>query len=380
MAGRISIRALSGGILGVSEPGSFLSRSAAALSLHQGWDRYRSRRRIIAVATSLLVLVAFAASLVWGGAGIRLAQVLLALMPPAWNGSASPVQLEVVRDLRLPRTLMAIIAGAGLAISGAAMQGVTRNILVSPYTLGVSPAAAFGAAMAIMLGVGSLRGAAPFWIVGAAFLSALLCAGFVLTLSALRGVSSTTLVLSGVGLTYLFAAMTSTAQFFGTEQQLAAIVHWTFGSLNGATWSEVFVSGGILLLAAPLVLAHAAALNAFAAGDDEVATSLGVAVIRTRLLITVAAVLITAGIVSFVGVIGFVGLVAPHVSRMTIGGDYKALLPHAGLVGALLLLVADLIGRVAFAPVIIPVGIVVAFIGVPLFLQLLLTRRQEGMD
>src|SRR5262249_48228985 len=104
------------------------------------------------------------------------------------------------------------------------------------------------------------------------------------------------------------------------------------------------------------------------------------AVIRTRLFITVAAVLMTAGIVSFVGVIGFVGLVAPHISRMMIGTDYKTLLPHAALVGALLLLLADLLGRVAFAPVIIPVGIVVAFIGVPLFLQLLLTRRQEGID
>ena len=335
---------------------------------------------MIVVATSTLVVLAFAASLGWGAAGMGLGQALLALLPPAWNGNASPIQLEIVRDLRLPRALMAIIAGAGLAISGAAMQGVTRNILVSPYTLGVSPAAAFGAAMAILLGVGSLRGAGAFWIVGAAFLSALLCAGFVLTLSALRGVGSTTLVLSGVGLTYLFAAMTSTAQFFGTEQQLAAIVHWTFGSLNGATWLEAAVSGSILLLAAPLVLAHAAALNAFAAGDDEVAMSLGVAVIRTRLLVTVAAVLITAGIVSFVGVIGFVGLVAPHIARMTIGGDYKALLPHAALIGALLLLVADLIGRVAFAPVIIPVGIVVAFIGVPLFLQLLLTRQKEGID
>jgi iron complex transport system permease protein len=363
--------------LGVFEPDSFVSGAVTGSSLYQRWDRHRSRRRLIVFATSILVVLAFAVSLGWGGAGIGLGQALRALLPPAWNGDASPVQLEVVRDLRVPRALMAIIAGAGLAISGAAMQGVTRNILVSPYTLGVSPAAAFGAAMAIL--IGSLHGAGPFWIVGAAFLSALLCAGFVLSLSALRGVGSTTLVLSGVGLTYLFAAMTSAAQFFGTEQQLAAIVHWTFGSLNGATWSEASVAGGILLLAAPLVLAHAPALNAFAAGDDEVAASLGVAVIRTRLLVTVAAVLMTAGIVSFVGVIGFVGLVAPHIGRMTIGGDYKTLLPHAGLIGALLLLVADLIGRIAFAPVIIPVGIVVAFIGVPLFLQLLLTRQQEVM-
>jgi iron complex transport system permease protein len=366
--------------LDVLEPDTAVSRPATASRLYQDWDRYRSRRRLTVVATSVLLVLAFAAALGSGGAGIGPRQVLQSLLPPAWNGNASPIQLEIVRDLRLPRAVMAIIAGAGLAISGAAMQGITRNILVSPYTLGVSPAAAFGAAMAILLGVGSSRGAGPFWIVGAAFLSALLCAGFVLSLSAFRGVSSTTLVLSGVGLTYLFAAMTSTVQFFGTEQQLAAIVHWTFGSLNGATWSEASISGSILLLAAPLVLAHAPALNAFAAGGDEVATSLGVAVTRTRLLIAVTAVLITAGIVSFVGVIGFVGLVAPHIARMMIGGDYKALLPHAGLVGALLLLVADLIGRVAFAPVMVPVGIVVAFIGVPLFLQLLLTRRQEEMD
>ena len=182
-------------------------------------------------------------------------------------------------------------------------------------------------------------------------------------------------------MTYLFGAMTSAAQFFGTEQQLAAIVHWTFGSLNGATWSEVSVSGGILLLVAPLVLAHATALNAFA----RTTTGRDVAGRRrsphAASWSTVAADSPTsAGIVSFVGVIAFVGLVAPHIARMLIGGDYKVLLPHAGLVGALLLLVADLIGRAAFAPVIIPVGIVVAFIGVPLFLQLLLTRRQEGMN
>ena len=128
---------------------------------------------------------------------------------------------------------------------------------------------------------------------------------------------------------------------------------------------------------APVLLVHSGALNALAAGGDDVAASLGVSVGRTRILVTLAAVLASASVVSFTGVIGFIGLVAPHISRLLIGGDHRLLLPFAAIVGALLVLTADMVGRLAFAPVMIPVGIVVAFLGVPLFLHLLLTRRHE---
>ena len=216
-----------------------------------------------------------------------------------------------------------------------------------------------------------------WWTVGLAFAAAMLCAAAVLALASLRGVNAMVLVLAGVAFTYLFGALTATLQFFASEQQLAAIVHWTFGSLNGRTWHEVAVAGAVCLVCTPVMLAHVGALNAFSAGGDDVAASLGVAVARARIAVTLAAVLSSAAIVSFTGVIGFVGLVAPHIARLLIGGDHRALLPFAAVVGALLVLLADMAGRLLFAPVMVPVGIVVAFLGVPLFLHLLLTRRNE---
>ena len=298
------------------------------------------------------------------------------LLPVSWRTDVPPSYVAIITTLRLPRTLLAIIAGAGLALAGAAMQGITRNPLVSPYTIGISPAASFGASIAILA---SANGGAGSYatVVAAAFVTALVCAFLVLGLSAMRGVTGTVLVLAGVGLSYLFGALAATLQFVATEQQLAVIVHWAFGSVNGATWQAVAVTGLILAIVLPVLLAHGWALNAFAAGGDEVASSLGFAVARTRIVVTIAAVLVTAAIVSYAGVIGFVGLVAPHIGRLVVGGDHRVLLPFAALVGALLLLLADLTGRMLFAPVVVPAGIVVAYLGVPIFLHLLLGRARR---
>ena len=343
--------------------------------------RWHGRRRRAVALLLVLLIAAMLASMSLGVQSSTPWQVLreLASLLPGLEALGHPgsAQREVLLRLRLPRTAMALICGGGLAMAGVAMQGITRNPLVSPYTIGISPAAAFGASVAILLGWSTQPGIGMYWTVGMAFASAMLCAVCVLGLTALRGVNAIVLVLAGVALTYLFGALTATLQFLASEQQLAAIVHWTFGSLNGRTWAEVSVAGGILLVCAPVLLLNAGALNAFSAGGDDVATSLGVSVVRTRTVVTLAAVLSSAAIVSFTGVIGFVGLVAPHIARLLIGGDHRILLPFAALVGALLVLVADMVGRLAFAPVIVPVGIVVAYVGVPLFLHLLLTRRNE---
>ena len=343
--------------------------------------RLNFQRGQIFAASFILLLVAVWVSLSLGVGTLtpwQLCRALLApWLSPASLGDLSAAQISVVQNLRLPRCLMALISGAALAMAGVAMQGITRNPLVSPYTLGISPAAAFGASLAILFSLNAMPGAGPYWTVGLAFASAMVCALAVLGLASLRGVSSMVLVLAGVGLTYLFGALTATIQFVASEQQLAAIIHWTFGSLNGRTWDEVLIAGSVCMLCAPVLLMHSGALNAFAAGGDDVAASLGVSVTRTRILVTLAAVLASAGVVSFTGVIGFIGLVAPHISRLLIGGDHRLLLPFAAMVGALLVLTADMVGRLAFAPVMIPVGIVVAFLGVPLFLHLLLTRRHE---
>ncbi|MFJ9453127.1 FecCD family ABC transporter permease [Herbaspirillum sp. NPDC101397] len=352
--------------------------------LMQALQRHQRRNALAMVAGVALLIAAMALAGSLGAQKFGMATSLRALfaplLPAAWLSDIPAWQISLLQQLRLPRVVMAVVAGAGLALAGVAMQGITRNPLVSPYTVGISPAAAFGASLAILSGATGIAGAwsGLYMTVAAAFASAVLCATLVLAFSALRGVSATMLVLGGVGLTYLFSALTASVQFVATEQQLAAIVQWTFGSLNGSTWNEVAVAGGVLLLGAPLLQWHAWALNAFAAGGDDIAASLGFAVGRVRTVVTVVAVMITAAVVSFTGVIGFVGLVAPHIARLLIGGDHRWLLPFSAIVGALLVLLSDMAGRLLFAPVIIPVGIVVAYVGVPLFLHLLLSSRHKA--
>jgi iron complex transport system permease protein len=355
--------------------------AAPAQALRQALAAQR-RQRMALLALGAAALAGIAVLSLGLGSGSltlqRLAQgsaAALGLAPEslAWTEG----EWLVLSGLRLPRMAMALVCGAGLAMAGVAMQGITRNPLVSPYTLGVSPAAAFGASLAILFGLGQLPGWGAALTVLCAFAAAMACAAVVLGLASVRSVSPVVLVLAGVGLTYLFAALTASVQFVASEQQLAAIVHWTFGSLNGRTWSEVAVAGSAWLLALPVLLLQATALNALAGGGDDVARTLGFHVARVRMSVTLAAVFSAAAIVSFTGVIGFVGLVAPHIARLLIGGDHRWLLPFSALGGALLVLSADLIGRLAFAPVVVPVGIVVAFIGVPVFLHLLLTRRHE---
>lgn len=349
--------------------------------LSRGFVQQAARQWVTLGIGIAILIVVFILSLVLGvsttAPGVVVRALFAPLLPAHLVADLPPVQVAVLLNLRLPRALMAIVGGAGLAASGVAMQAITRNPLVSPYTLGISPAAAFGASLMILFGLASIPDTGRYWIVGGAFVSAIVCAALVLGLSALRGITSAMLVLGGIGLTYLFSALTATVQFVATEQQLAAIVQWTFGSLNGSTWDEIAVAGVVIVAVLPTLQAHAWALNAMASGGDDVAVSLGFAVGRTRAIVTCASVLATAAIVSFTGVIAFVGLVAPHIARMLIGADHRMLLPFAAIVGAVLLLTADLVGRLAFAPVLIPVGIVVAYLGVPLFIHLLLSRRQD---
>jgi iron complex transport system permease protein len=355
--------------------------TAPAHTLRQALAAQRRQRALLLVLAAAALAGIAVLSLGLGSGSLnlqRLAQGAAAacgLAPQnlAWTEG----EWLVLTGLRLPRMAMALVCGAGLAMAGVAMQGITRNPLVSPYTLGVSPAAAFGASLAILFGLSQAPGWGAVLTVLCAFAAAMACAAVVLGLASVRSVSPVVLVLAGVGLTYLFAALTASVQFVASEQQLAAIVHWTFGSLNGRTWNEVAVAGAAWLLVLPVLLLQASALNALSGGGDDVARTLGFNVPRVRASVTLAAVFSAAAIVSFTGVIGFVGLVAPHIARLVIGGDHRWLLPFSAIGGALLVLSADLIGRLAFAPVVVPVGIVVAFIGVPVFLHLLLTRRHE---
>ncbi|MCI1217919.1 MAG: iron ABC transporter permease [Bifidobacterium crudilactis] len=282
----------------------------------------------------------------------------------------------VIFALRFPRVLLAVLAGAALATSGVVMQALLRNPLVSPFTLGVSPAAAFGAALTIL--VLSQRGiSAPSQLVAlGALVSALAVSALVLGLSKTRASSTATLLLLGIAMTQLFEALTSAVQFVADENTLQQIVRWTFGSVNEATWSDVRFLAVVLIVALPCVVWYSPTLNAIAFTGDDGAKSLGINVDLVRTVFIVLSVALAAAVVSVCGIIGFVGLVGPHIARLVVGSDHRFLVPFAAVSGAALLLFADTVGRTLLSPSVIPVGIVVSIIGAPVFVNLIIMRRK----
>lgn len=349
--------------------------------------RYRGARRraCLLIAAAFIGLIVLAGTVAIRGINeTSLATLAVVIAQQIGLGGlfhtpADPMAAQVLLHLRLPRVIMAMLAGAALSVSGVLMQAITRNPLVSPYTIGVSSAASFGAAIAIMFGVG-WHGAGVYLIPASAFVFAILAALAVFGMTWWRGMGPQAMILTGIALMYLFSAMTAAVQFIANEEQLARVVHWTFGSLNGVRWPAVGICAAVVAVVLPLIQARAWQLNVLTVAGDEVARTLGVNVTRLRGLAIGLAVVSAAVVISFVGVIGFVGLIGPHVARLLIGGDHRVLIPFAAITGAALLLVADTVGRLAFSPVVIPVGIVVAFVGVPLFLHLILSRKKESFS
>ncbi len=330
-------------------------------------------------AVILLIIAAFSSCFV-GVANVTVGRVFATLLPGGhFMGAAAlnQTELTVLMQLRLPRITMALVSGIGLGISGLVMQAITGNKMASPFTTGLSNAAAFGASLAIIFGFMPF-GSNQVGTVVMAFVFAFICAAMVYGIASAKGMGKTTIILIGIALNYFFSALNASMQYVANEQQLSAIVHWTFGSLSEITWEQIIVVSVILLLIFPFIVRFAWHYNLLSTGDES-AVALGVNVMRLRLFSGIAVTLISSAIVSFTGVIGFVGLVAPHIARLLIGGDYRALIPLTALSGAILLITADTVGRVVVSPVIIPVGIVVSFIGVPVFIYLIVKEQKERL-
>ncbi len=283
----------------------------------------------------------------------------------------------VVWNLRLPRILMGILAGIGLAIAGTMMQGILRNPLASPFTLGIASGAGFGAALAILLGAGIIAGeTGKYLIIGNAFVFSLIPTFVILGLTRYKRATPETMILAGIAMLYIFNAATTLLMYFSEAEAVKAAYFWMVGSLGKASWDAILPVSIVLAGCVPLLMWKSWDVNVMGAGD-ETAKSLGVNVERTRIAILVIASLMSAGIICFTGTIGFIGLVAPHMCRMVIGGDNRFLIPASGLFGAALLLGADTIARTIIAPVILPVGVITAFMGGPLFLYLIMRKRRE---
>ncbi|HBH29403.1 MAG: iron ABC transporter permease [Desulfofustis sp. PB-SRB1] len=345
------------------------------------YRRYVGRKVLFITGATAALIFSLVFSLSMGAAEVPAVEVIRSLL-----GSAVSERSDIiVINIRLPQAVAAVLAGAGLAAAGATMQSILRNPLGSPFTLGISHAAAFGAAFAVMvLGggvmssktVGAVSITNPYVTTLAAFIFSLLAAAVIIGISRVRGASPEVMVLTGVALGALFTAGTMFLQYFADDVQLAAMVFWTFGDTARATWTELAVIAGVCVVCFVYFIANGWNLNAIDAGD-ETAKGLGVRVERLRLVGMLLASLLTAVIISFLGIIGFVGLVAPHMVRRIIGADHRFLMPAAMLIGALLLLLSDTAARLMLAPHVLPVSVLTAFMGAPVFLLLILRGRRK---
>lgn len=344
------------------------------------YDKKALQHLLLISAAFILLIGTALLSLQLGIANISLKQTGRLLIEIVFYDGMRNLSLEqkIILLLRLPRVVLAVLAGAALSVSGVVMQGLTRNPLVSPFTIGISSAAAFGASIAIVFNFVVFPGIIGIGgVVFNAFFFSLLCAFLVYSVSWKLGMSPETLILTGIALNYLFAAMTSVVKYIAEEHQLAAVVNWAFGSLNGASWKQNLFLVVILLASIPILYRFALSFNALTGGGDELTKTLGINPTIVKIVTGIVAVLLTASTISFTGIIGFVGLVGPHIARLLIGGDHRYLIPFSILIGSILVVLSDTIGRTILSPVIIPVGIVISFLGVPLFLSLIITRSRR---
>lgn len=327
------------------------------------------------------LLLVFWLALALGSVSLPLGDTLRALL----HLSGVPVKVEgleqaelIVGQLRLPRALMGLLVGALLALCGVAMQGLFRNPLADPGLIGVSSGAALGAALAIVFGaaIGGLPAVlAPYLLSLCAFLGGLVVTWLVYRLGRRDGQTSVaTMLLAGIALTALASALIGLFSYLADDATLRSLTFWNLGSLNGASYPRLWPLLLVGMLVAAWLPRRVDALNALLLGESE-ARHLGFDVERLKVELIFCTALGVGAAVAAAGMIGFIGLVVPHLLRLVVGPDHRRLLPASMLGGAILLLLADLLARLALAPAELPIGIVMALIGAPFFLYLLLRSR-----
>ncbi|MDM0046138.1 iron ABC transporter permease [Variovorax dokdonensis] len=343
--------------------------------------RHRLPTRTVLVAGGALLLVAFAVAASSGAYAISTGQ-LWGVLRDAWQGVASPSPEHLVfMNIRLPRLLLGVAAGCGLGMAGALMQGLFRNPLADPGLIGISSGAALAAGITIVMGAWLWpvlpRTLGSWTLVATAF-----CGGFAVTfliyvLSRSEGGTRMALMLlAGIAVNALAGAGLGLLSVLATDEQLRSLQFWLLGSLGGARWSAVMLVGVVVALACAVALTLAPALNAMALGEPQ-ARLLGIDVERVKRRAIVVTAFAVGAVTATTGVIGFIGLIAPHWVRMVAGPDHRIVLPASGLLGAALVLAADTVARTILAPAELPLGVLTAFIGVPMFLLMLRHYRNR---
>ncbi|AUU11751.1 iron chelate uptake ABC transporter family permease subunit [Serratia marcescens] len=330
------------------------------------------RHRLLMMGVlALAILGSLLLDFTMGPSGLSLSSLWQTLLDPAAADAGTRV---IVWDIRLPYALMAVVVGFALGLAGAEMQTILNNPLASPFTLGVSSAAAFGAALAIVLGIG-IPGIPDQWFISAnAFIFALFAALMLDGITRWTRVATSGVVLFGIALVFTFNALVSMMQFIASEDTLQGLVFWTMGSLARASWDKLGILFGVFAVLLPLSMMSSWKLTALRLGEDR-AVSFGIDVRRLRLTTLLRISILSALAVAFVGPIGFIGLVAPHIARMIFGEDHRFYLPASALIGALVLSMASVASKNLVPGVIIPVGIVTSLVGVPFFLSIILRHR-----
>ncbi|EEN84738.1 iron chelate uptake ABC transporter, FeCT family, permease protein [Rhodococcus erythropolis SK121] len=314
-----------------------------------------------------------AVAITLGPAGLSVGEVASIVVGHLGGTAANvtPIRDGIVWDLRLPRTLLAALCGAGLGLCGAIMQSLLRNPLADPFVLGISSGASTGAVLIVILGVGS----GVIGLSSGAFIGAVISFALVLLLAHAAGGTPDRVILAGVAATQLFSALTSFIVITSADpEQTRGVMFWLLGSLGGADWLDVALCAAVVAVGLVVCLTHSRALDAFAFGEDA-ASSLGVNVWRVRVTLLLATALMTAVIVSVAGAIGFVGLVLPHAARALVGSNHRRLLPASALIGSIFLVWVDAVARTAIAPQELPAGVVTALVGVPAFAVILWRRK-----
>ncbi len=338
------------------------------------YHRMLRRRALIVVGLLALAAVAFCLDLITGPSQLPLTEVLHALRHPG-DPAERTMAAMIVWDVRLPPALMALALGAALALAGAEMQTTLNNPLASPFTLGLSSAAVFGAALAIILDV-TIPGVPPDWVIPVnAFLFALGAVALLQAMTRVRGLGPEALVLFGTALFFTFNALVSILQFVSSQDNLRQLVFWIMGSVDGATLPRVGLIVVAIALVLPFSLRSAWRLTALRLGEER-ARALGIDVARLRRMALLRIAILTAVAVSFTGTIPFVGLAGPHIARLLVGEDHRFFLPASVGTGAVIVSLASVLSKSVVPGASLPIGLVTALIGVPFFLSLLLGRRR----
>lgn len=328
------------------------------------------KRTAVILLLIIFTAVLFIFNISIGSSPISLGEIFRVLT----IGEGQGHNVMIIRDIRLPMSLMALAVGACLGIGGCEIQTILRNPIASPYTLGITNAATFGAALGLILNTNILNVSESVMVTANAFVFALLASVCIYAFSSRPGAGKNSIVLFGIALNFLFNALTMVLQYISDDEDLKSLVFWNMGSLLKTNWTKFIIVLAALVFCFIILYRNAWKLTAMTL-DDTKARSLGVDTHRIRRMVIILTSMLTAFAVCFVGSVGFVGIIAPHVARRLVGEDQRFLMPLSALVGAVVVALSFVISKLIIPGVVLPIGLVTAIVGIPVFLGIIYGRR-----